>query len=197
MPQPEEVPVTTADPRTVLALSIIDGAKASGFARAINPFTKEPRAGDYMLLAARSVSKELNPRRLTIALTDGGSASYLLVREPVSCNWMAVENFGHADRDFSNDVFDLLWLSRPFSTYATRDELMEVVLLHHGFLAPWMATRRAGLTARLRLDQRWLRWRKAFLDASDFNTYHCPGCDDCDGGVGTVHRLFREPNVDL
>lgn len=178
------------DPATAqtLGATILARAEALCFAAQVAPFVNSDAPGTYTLLPARRVPRHLNAQRLTLQVDGGKRVVYLLVREPVSCFWMAIGS--DSEIGLSSDVYDFLWLSRPFSTYPTRDALMEVLLLHHGYLAPWIDAPRIAVTARLRLQRSWRDWRRAFLNADDFATDVCPGCELCNGAV--FHRVERE-----
>ena len=82
--------MTTDERRVLMSRGVLDAAGSKGYARAINVFTAAPAAGDCHLLDARSIPKELNAKKLVIHLGEGESTSFIIPREPVSCNWMAV-----------------------------------------------------------------------------------------------------------
>jgi len=177
--------------RMRMAFGVLEAAGANGFARQVNAYIKEPVAGEYTLLKSRSLPPFLNGRNLTIYLGDGESVSYAIMREPVSCNWMAAPS--HLLRGaFLFDIYDLMWASAPFSTFEMQDDAVGTVLLEHGFLAPWITSRRAAYNALRLLTNADDSWLTQFLDPDEFGTYRCEGCDECGGGVDTIHRIPRE-----
>lgn len=184
--------LTTDERRMKMAMGVLEAADARGFARAINVFTASPIAGDYHLFAARALPQVLNAKKLNIHLGDGESVGYVILREPVSCNWMAVPQDSISAEGWSFDVFDLMWRSAPLSVFEKQDDAVEAALLSSGFLAPWISTRMAAYKALRRVRDSWEKWNSAFLDSDDFGSIRCEGCDLCDGGIESVHRLPRD-----
>ena len=116
---------------------------------------------------------------------------YVVLREPISCSWMTIPTDSHLVRLESCDVFDLMWASRPFSHFSTERDALAVLLLSHGFLHPEVATAREAARLRWLLNDSETSWLKAWLDDSDGGTVVCDGCDECDWGLDTFHRIQR------
>jgi hypothetical protein len=172
-----EVKVALSRFETQLPLFIIKAAHAKGFARKVTSFARNLAAGDYCMSISRSLSSIYNAKRITIVLADGSAVSYLLFREPASCLWIALPFSKTHSEPLWCDVWDALWNSEVIAD--TRDELEALLLLRHDFVSPEVTSTRLASKLDAKLRQMDKTRREAFLDARDFSTAVCEGCENC------------------
>ena len=172
--------------------TILKAAGAERYARMVNRFVKNPDAGDYHLVRISVMAPEYMNTNLVIHLGDGETAEYMIFREPVCGRWMGAPRDLTVQRNWTFDLYDALWMSQPFSIFLTRDELVDALLLSHGFLSPSITNRHSAVRVRLNISLAEREWSELFTSADDYDTEICRGCDRCDGGDTSFHRVDKE-----
>lgn len=175
------------NPDTELDVVLLREARAKMFARQVSQFGLDAE-GDFSLVPCR-VRSGWTAWALTLRAAER-SHDYRVFQEPFSGRWMALSP-EQDEPDLSWDLFDIAWRVRPFSFSQTRDELLAILLLAQGYLAPHVSTRRAAIRTRLQLGNAHGRWQDGFL-LDSVNTEACSGCSDCTDDRGEVifHRVW-------
>jgi hypothetical protein len=200
MPENEDVPTEVATEPTFtsrfesqLPLHILRAAHAKGFARKVTIFTKNPAAGDYSVSVSRSLPSEYNAKRITINIDAEQTPTFLMLREPASCRWVAVPLDVVNSETLWLDVFDLLW--KAVCVADTRDELEQALLLQHNFLSPEVTSSRLAHKLEAAVRKMPATIRELFLDPEDFHTTICEGCENCDPTT-SFHRIDNSPRLE-
>jgi hypothetical protein len=142
------------------------------------------------LLGYRNLPSVYQAKRLTITAMDGSHLKYVVMYEPVTCQWVGIDvTEGTREPEMSLDVFDLLWTACAVAD--SRDDLVTTLLLMNGFLSPEIVGTRQATRARWAVRTAWKRRTDLFQAEGNFSTHICDGCADCDNGE-LFHRIADE-----